>query len=219
MRRIMNSIADRLPPEIAEQIHPDRRKNEAGYWAARATLFDRYQGQWIGFADGEVIASGSSPVAVLHAAESSGRHPFLICVGKEEQASRIRRAAFAYDGNYFGEALPLVSVEFRLVSGSAEFIFDRVIPDTGADASVLPWADCQILNLSPVMGVQGLISGVAGGSAATLGFQIWAQLDGKDCPCRMQADFAGSERILGRDVLNHLEVLFRGPGREVVLNP
>jgi hypothetical protein len=98
-------------------------------------------------------------------------------------------------------------------------LFDRVIPDTGADASVLPWADCQILNLSPVMGVQGLISGVAGGSAATLGFQIWAQLDGRDYPCRMQADFSGGERILGRDVLNHMDVLFRGPGGEVVLNP
>ncbi len=134
----MNSIADRLPPEIAAQIHPDRRKNEAGYWAVRAKLLSQYQGQWIGFADGKVIASGNSPVAVLHAAESSGRHPFLICVGKEEQPSRVRRASFAYDGN---------------------------------------------------------------------------------CPCRMQADFAGSERILGRDVLNHMDVLFRGPASEVVLNP
>jgi hypothetical protein len=215
----MNSIADRLPPEIAAQIHPDRRKNEAGYWAVREQLLDQYKGQWIGFADGAVIASGTSPAAVLHAAESSGRHPFLICVGKEEQPTRIRRVAFAYDGNYSGEALPLIRVEFRLASGSSGVLFDRVIPDTGADASVLPWADCQILNLSPVMGVQGLIGGVAGGSAATLGFQIWAQLDGRDYPCRMQADFSGGERILGRDVLNHMDVLFRGPGGEVVLNP
>jgi hypothetical protein len=27
-------IADQLPPEIAHQIHLDRRKNEADYWAA-----------------------------------------------------------------------------------------------------------------------------------------------------------------------------------------
>jgi hypothetical protein len=69
------------------------------------------------------------------------------------------------------------------------------------------------------LGVQGLISGVAGGSAATLAFQIWAQLDGRDFPCRLQADFVGCERILGRDVLNRLEVLFRGPVNEVVVNP
>jgi hypothetical protein len=64
-----------------------------------------------------------------------------------------------------------------------------------------------------------LISGVAGGSAATLGFQIWTHLDGHETPCRLQADFAGSERILGRDVLNRLEVLFRGPTGEVIVNP
>jgi hypothetical protein len=215
----MNNIADQLPPEIARQIHPDRRKNEAGYWAIRDKLLNQYQGQWIGFADGKVIASGSSPVTVFHAAEASGQHPFLICVGKEEQPCRIRRTAFPYDDSYSGEALPLISVEFRLASNSPGVVLDRVIPDTGADASVLPWADCELLQLSPAMGVQGLIGGVAGGTAATLGFQIWVQLDGQDYPCRLQADFAGSERILGRDVLNRLEVLFRGPIGEVVIDP
>jgi hypothetical protein len=52
---------------------------------------------------------------------------------------------------------------------------------------------------------------VAGSSAATLAFLIWAWLDGREYPCRLQADFVGSDRILGRDVLNRLEVLFRGP--------
>jgi hypothetical protein len=99
----MNSIADRLPPDIAAQLHPDRRKNEAEYWTVRDKLLDQYEGLWIGFADGTVIASGSSPVEVLHAAEAPGRHPFLICVGKEEQPSRIRRASFMYDNNYSGE--------------------------------------------------------------------------------------------------------------------
>jgi hypothetical protein len=40
-----------------------------------------------------------------------------------------------------------------------------------------------------------------------------------DYPCRLNVDFAGDERILGRDVLNQLEALFRGPVREVVINP
>ena len=215
----MKSIIDQLPPEIARQLHPDRRTNEAGYWALRDQLLDQYRGQWIGFADGVVIASGSSPVTVLHAAEESGRHPFLICVGKEEEPCRIRRVSSPYDAGYPGEALPLISVEFRQAGGSPGVVLDRVIPDTGADASVLPWADCQLLQLDPQSGVQSLISGVAGGSAATLAFRIWVRLDGQDYPCRVQADFAGSERILGRDVLNRLEILFRGPTGEVVVNP
>jgi hypothetical protein len=52
----IRSIADQLPPEIARQIHPDRRRNEAEYWAVRDQLLDQYQGQWIGFADDRVIA-------------------------------------------------------------------------------------------------------------------------------------------------------------------
>jgi hypothetical protein len=44
-------------------------------------------------------------------------------------------------------------------------------------------------------------------------------LDGQEHPCRLQADFAGQDRILGRDVLNRLDVLFRGPAGEVVINP
>jgi len=215
----VKSIADQLPPEIARQIHPDRRKNEAAYWAVRDQLLDQYRGQWIGFADGMVIASGSSPVTGFHAPEASGRTPFFICVGREEEPCRIRRVTCPYDASYPGEALPLISVEFRQASGSPGIVLDRVIPDTGADASVLPWADCQLLHLVPSLGVQGLISGVAGGSAATLAFLIWAQLDGQDYPCRLQADFVGSERILGRDVLNRVEILFRGPVGEVVVNP
>jgi hypothetical protein len=215
----MKNIADQLPPDIADQIHPDRRKNEAAYWAVRDQLLEKYRGQWIGFADGAVIASGTSPVTVFHEAEASGRHPFFICVGREEEPCRIRRVTSRYDTGYPGEALPVISVEFRQASGSPGVTLDRVIPDTGADASVLPWADCQVLQLAPSSGVQGLISGVAGGAAATLAFQVWAQVDGQDYPCRLQADFVGGERILGRDALNRMQILFRGPAGEVVVNP
>src|SRR5205814_5266219 len=130
---------------------------------------------------------------VFHEAEVSGKHPFFICVGREEEPCRIRRVTFPYDSGYPGEALPLVQVEFRQAIGSPGVVLDRVIPDTRADASVLPWADCQLLQLAPGSGVQGLISGVAGGSAATLAFMIWAQLDGQEYPCRLHADFGGSE--------------------------
>jgi hypothetical protein len=135
----MRSIIDQLPPEIAQRIHPDRRKNEEQYWAMREQLLAQYAGQWIGFADGVVIASGRIPVEVFHAAESSGRHPFFIRVGMEEEPCRIRRAEFRYDADDGGEPLPVIQVEFRTVTGAPGVVLDRVIPDTGADASVLPW--------------------------------------------------------------------------------
>ena len=215
----MRSIADQLPPEIAAQLHPDRLKNEEAYWAARDQLLALYRDKWVGFADGKVVASGTSPVSVFHEAEASGMHPFFVCVGREQEPCRVRRANSLYDTSYPGEALPLVRVEFCPAAGAAGVVMDRVIPDTGADATVLPWADCHALSLSPTQGAQSLLGGVAGGSAASLTFQIWARLDGQEYPCRLHADFAGHERILGRDVLNRLTVLFAGPAGEVVVNP
>src|SRR5207253_10468562 len=107
----MKSIADQLPPEIARQIHPDRRKNEAAYWDVRDQLLDQYRGQWIGFADGAVIASGTRPVVVFQAAHQSARHPYVICVGREEEPCRMRRVNFAYDPSHPGEALPVIRVD------------------------------------------------------------------------------------------------------------
>ena len=115
--------------------------------------------------------------------------------------------------------MPLLSAEFRSVSGSAGLVLDRIIPDTGADVSVLQWSDCQHLHLDPAVGVSGLMGGIGGTGAATIGFPAWVLLDGQEFPCQLQADFGGQERILGRDVLNRLDILFRGPAGEVVVNP
>ena len=113
----MKSLADGLPPEIARQIHPDWRKNEMAYWAVRDQLLNQYQGQWIGFAGGAVVVSGTRPVAVFHAAHQAAEHPFVICVGREDEPYRMRRANFACDTSYPGEALPVIRVEFRRFSG------------------------------------------------------------------------------------------------------
>jgi len=215
----VRSMADELPPEIAQQIHPDWRRNEASYWSARDQLLERFDGEWIGFADGAVVASGASPVEVFHRARASGLHPFFTCVGRENEPTQMRRSVFAYDTSYRGEALPVVSVEFRTTTGSIGTLLDRVIVDTGADASALPWVDCQQMQLSPNNGVPGLMGGVGGTRVTTMIFDVFAWVDGCGYPCRLQVDFQGSERILGRDVLNRMDVLFRGSTSEVVINP
>jgi predicted aspartyl protease len=215
----VKSLADGLPPEIAQQVHPDWRRNEREYWAVRDRLREQYEGQWIGFADRAVIASGSSPVDVFHRAQTTGLHPFVTCVGRENEPTRIRRSIFGYDTSYAGEPLPVISIELRTASGSPGTVLDRMIVDTGADATVLPWTDCQRLGLSSARGAPGVIGGVGGGQTPTMIFLIWAGLDGTEYPCRIHADFLGSERILGRDVLNQMEILFRGPSSQVVINP
>jgi hypothetical protein len=215
----MKSLLDGLPPEVAQQIHPDWQRHETAYWEVRETLLPHYRDQWIAFAHGRVLVSGTSAVEVLHAAQASGLHPFVTCVGREHEPSRMRRAVFAYDTTYPQEALPVIPVEFRTQEAVPGLVYEQVIPDTGADASALPWADCTQLALDPRQGIPGLIGGVSAMSASTLVFAVWASLDGQTYPCRLQADFTGHERILGRDVLNRLDILFRGPHQEVVLNP
>lgn len=215
----MKSLAAGLPSDIARRIHPDWRKNEAGYWAVRDQLLGQYRNQWIGFSDGVVVASGTRPVVVFHAAHQVAKHPYVICVGRENEPFRIRRVNFAYDASYPAEPLPVIRAEFRRASGGSGLVLDQIIPDTGADTSTLPWTDCQQLQLNPADGVPALMSGVAGGSVSTLGFLVWVHLDGNEYQCQLHADFIGNERILGRDVLNSLEVLFRGPSGEVVINP
>lgn len=90
----MKSLADGLPADVARHIHPDWRKNEAAYWAVRDQLLSQYQGQWVGFADGAVVASGTRPVIVLHAARQVAEHPFVTCVGRENEPYKVRRATF-----------------------------------------------------------------------------------------------------------------------------
>ncbi len=215
----MKSLIEGLPSEVAQRIHPDWRKNEEDYWAKREELLAQYRDQWIGYANGRVIVTGTSPVEVFHKAQESGEHPFVTCVGREHEPSRMRRAAFAYDTTYAGERLPVVTMEFRKQVGAPGLVVQGVIPDTGAEASALPWADCEQLNLDPRDGAPGLMGGVGQTAVGTVLFPAWAYLDGDTYPCRLQADFTSHERILGRDVLNRVEVLFRGPAREVVINP
>ncbi len=215
----MRSIIESLPPEIAGQIHPDWRRNEAEYWVVRDTLIQQYRDQWVAFADGAVIASGRSPVDVFHDGQASDRHPYFTCVGHEHEPDRIRRASFSYDKTYPGEALPLVSVEFRTDPAQSGAVLDRVIPDTGADVTVLPWSDCQHLQLIPSQGAPRWMGGVGQSSTATVAFSVWACLDGNVYRCRVHGDFSGNDRILGRDVLNSLDLLFRGPSGEVIVNP
>jgi hypothetical protein len=123
----MKSLADGLPPDIAQQVHPDWRKNEAEYWAVRDQLLNQYQGQWIGFADGAVLVAASTPLAVFLGIRQSDRHPFVIRVGHEDQPGyRIRRSTFAYDAAYPSAALPILSAEFRSVSGTNGIIVSKL---------------------------------------------------------------------------------------------
>ena len=94
-----------------------------------------------------------------------------------------------------------------------------MIPDTGADVSVLPAADCAAIDLfnSPCM--TGMSGGVLGGSTAALFYRGEVEIDGRRFSALIQPVAAGHERIIGRDVLNQQRVLFDGPAGQVIVDP
>lgn len=87
----MKSLADGLPPELADAVDPRWRKNEADYWTVRESLLEQYRGRWIGFAAGKIVAVGTTPVEALHKAWDAASHPFVTCVGDEYAPSQMRR--------------------------------------------------------------------------------------------------------------------------------
>ncbi len=90
----MRSLTEGLPPEVAAQVNPKWREHEQAYWTVRDALLGEYGGPWVAYADGMVIASGTSPVEVLRLGQSSGRHPFIIRVGAEAEPCPMRRISF-----------------------------------------------------------------------------------------------------------------------------
>lgn len=214
----MNSAYDAFPPEIQKLINPKARQNEVEYWRQRDQLLVQYKGRWIGFADGKVVAKGKSAVAVFHEAMQQGGHPYVTRVGHEDEPARIRTSTFTYDTGYAHEPLPMVSVEFRRTIGVSGVLLHDLIADTGADVTALTWGDAQTLNLDPADAVFGWIGGVTGGAPPALQYDMRACLDGQEHPCRLNINVRGTERLLGRDVMNRFVMTFDGPAGEVIVN-
>ena len=215
----MASMADGLPEWVRSQVSAEWFENERGYWAAREGLLAEYGGQWVAFAGGRVVAAGRDSSAVLHGARAQELVPFLALCGREEWAPRVRREVFPYDATYPGSAVLRVRAELRTSPAGRGRVLDDAIPDTGADLSVLPWLDCQWVGLKLADGTPDQMLGVGPDPVLTMTFAVWIVLDSRAYPCRVQVDFQRDERLLGRDLLNQLDILFRGPAGEVVVNP
>jgi predicted aspartyl protease len=94
-----------------------------------------------------------------------------------------------------------------------------VIPDTGADASVLPDSDCKAIDLFNSPYIASMAGGVIGPSVTALLYHGQAEIDGKRYSALIQPIPGGQERIIGRDVLNQQRVLFDGPAAQVIVDP
>lgn len=209
-----------LPPEQQQRLHADFLANEQAYLRLRDSLLPHYRGRWVAVQEGKVIAADTRLPVVMEAAAAAGGHPYIARVGEEDAVVfRTRRSVYAYDLAYQPFALPRLAVTFCNDAEAYAHTFADVIPDTGADVSVLPAGDCTTIDLFSSPYLTGLTSGVLGGGAATLIYRGKAELDGQRYAALIQPLAGGRERIVGRDVLNQLRVLFDGPAGQTTINP
>ena len=65
----------------------------------------------------------------------------------------------------------------------------------------------------------GMATGVLGPSVTTLFYRGKVEIDGHRYAALIQSTPSGQERIIGRDVLNEMRILFDGPSKQVVVDP
>jgi Family of unknown function (DUF5678) len=209
-----------LPRDQQRHLHPDFLANEKAYANLRDSLLPQYRGQWVAVCGSKVVAAGTNLLQVMEQATKCGGHPFFALVGAEDSVVfRARRAVYAYDQSYQPFPLPRLSATFWNHSETHSQQLADVIPDTGADVSLLPDADCKAIDLFNSPCLLGTAGGVLGAGVTTLFYQGKVEIDARRFSALIQPISAGRERILGRDVLNQQRLLFDGPAGQVVVNP
>jgi predicted aspartyl protease len=213
---MMQPLTSKLPPEQRQRLHADFLANEQDYLRLRDGLLASHCGQWVAVQEGQLIAAGNDLMAVMRVAADSGGHPFVARVGEEETPFRVRRVEFAYDQAYQPLPIPRVTVTFWDDAETHSLTQDDVIPDTGADVSVRPQADCTALDLfrSPCLPV--VSHGVVGPGVGSLVYLGRAEIDGQRVAALIEPIVGMQERIIGRDVLNQYRVTFDGPAGRVI---
>ena len=121
---------------------------------------------------GKAIVAGTGLMEVMEKASPLSGHPYVALVGAEDAVVfRVRRTTFAYDQTYQPFPLPRVTVTFWNHAETHSQTHAEVIPDTGADLSVLPVSDCGAIDLFNSPCLTGMAAGVGAASATALFFQ------------------------------------------------
>jgi predicted aspartyl protease len=209
-----------LPLDQQQHLHADFLADEQAYLGMRDGLLSQYRGQWVAVHGGKVIAAGPKLMEVMESAAASGGHPYIALVGAEDAVVfQVRRTVFAYDHTYQPFPLPRVTATFWNHAQTHSRQHADVIPDTGADLSALPAADCTAINLFSSPYMTGMAGGVVGARVTALFYRGMVEIDGRRYAALIQPLPTGQERIVGRDVLNQQRVLFDGPGGQVIIDP
>jgi len=209
-----------LPEAYKKHLHKDFLINEKHYWRMRKELLNKYKCRWVAVHGETVVADGDDIWEITEAVGKLGYHAYIALVGEEESIEfKVRRSEFAYDQAYRPFALPQAAVTFTNYALTSTKLYTGVIPDTGADLSILPEQDCQAIDPFSSPYFRTFTHGVVGPRVPVLVYRGNVEIDGQRLASLIQFVPGGQERILGRDVLNQLRVTFDAPANKVIFEP
>lgn len=198
-------LVQQLLKSLLEAMSPDYLANEAEYWRVRDQLLLKYEGKWVAFDKGQVVAWGDDLMTVMNEAGQKGySQAYIDKVGEEgELRVKCRQASFGYNQAYLPTALPQVAVTFTN--------FHQTRQHTGSDFSALTEEDGHALQLLTGPHVPSSVTGVGGQTSLCVVCRAFATIGGRRFPAMVQLIPGQSDRLLGREVMNQMVVIFDGP--------
>lgn len=118
----------------------------------------------------------------------------------------------SYDGSQFDPPAPVARVTLRNPDSGAMVPDSLLLLDTGADITLLPRTVVERLGISPLPDVRYELIGFDGNKSSAPAVMVDLIFIGRAFRGRYLLIDA-EHGLLGRDVLNHLPLLFDGPGQ------
>ena len=145
--------SERLPERLRQLLTEAYLANEKVYWQQREQLVQSLANKWVAVHNGQVVTVGEDMATVMDEVGKQGIcDAYIEKVGGESDTvftiRHRREIGFAYDSSYT-PPIPRIEVKFLNFQQSHHSTYADVIPDTGADNTVLPFEDCAAISIFP----------------------------------------------------------------------
>jgi hypothetical protein len=202
-----------MTTSVTESIEQGFARDKQDYWTMREELLAKYAGKWVAVHHGQVVAVGNDPLSIMEKALAEDGYAYTNKVGEESNiVIRQRRVSFGYDETYAPTAIPRITATVHNFARTKSKTVTDAIPDTGADVSCLPIAECQELDLQLSPYYSGVSHAFGGGDRQVTFYAARIEID-QGIYNAIVEPVVEHERLVGRDVLNQTKVTFDGPGR------
>jgi hypothetical protein len=204
--------SEKLPERLRQLLSEAYLANERAYWQQREQLVQRLANKWVAVHNGQVVTVGEDMATVMDEVGRQGlSDAYIEKVGGESDTvftiRQRREIGFAYESSYI-PPIPRVEVKFLNFQQSHHATYADVIPDTGADNTVLPFGDCAAASIfsSPFYS-----RGIDSVPTPTLLYRGLAEIGGHLFPALIEPHPTFDGSSLGRDILNTFVTIFDGP--------